>query len=592
MTNQLPEVDVVIVGMGWTGAIIARELTKRGLSVVGLERGPGRSPAEDFTLPSVRDELKYVHRHELFQDTQQETVTLRHEPTEIALPMRRLGAFLPGAGLGGAGTHWNGLHWRLLPSDLRLRSHLTERYGRKAIPSEMTIQDFGVSFEELEPHYDRFEKLCGVSGKAGNLRGKRIEGGNVFEGPRSDEYPNAPLQKTLSGELFEQTVKGLGYHPFPAPASNASAPYTNPEGVTLGACAYCGHCERFGCEANAKATPNTTIFPVLLSDPKFTLRTHAYVRTLVYDPRGKRVRSVQYVDLRDGREYEQPASIVVLGAYVFNNTLLLLQSGIGRAYDPATGRGVVGKNYCYQTGAGALAFLEDREFNPFIGAGALSIQIDDLNGDNFDHSGLGFFGGALIGAGNSGGRPIAYRPVPPGTPRWGGEWKKQTARWYRHTMSIGASGANYAHRNNYLDLDPTYRDALGRPLVRMTYNFRDNDVKLANYFSEVTGRIARALNAKIVSERAGRGRGGNFSVVPYQTTHNTGGTIMGATPQDSVVNRYLQSWDAHNLFIQGASVFPQNASYNPTGTVGALAYWSAQAIVDRYLKAPGPLVHA
>jgi gluconate 2-dehydrogenase alpha chain len=84
----------------------------------------------------------------------------------------------------------------------------------------------------------------------------------------------------------------------------------------------------------------------------------------------------------------------------------------------------------------------------------------------------------------------------------------------------------------------------------------------------------------------------NFTIVPYQSTHNTGGTMMGSDPKSSVVNRYLQAWDAHNLFVLGASVFPQQHGYNPTGTVGALAYWSAHAIATQYLKAPGPLVPA
>lgn len=590
MAKKLKAVDAVVVGMGWTGAIIARELTKAGLTVVGLERGPKRSTAEDFTLPGVRDELKYAHRHELFQDTQYETVTLRHETTETALPMRRLGAFLPGTGLGGAGSHWNGLHWRLLPSDLALRSHLSERYGKSAIPAEMTIQDFPVTYDELEPYYDRFEKLCGVSGQAGNLRGELIEGGNIFEGPRSDHYPNRPLHKTVTGELFEAAAKKLGYHPFPAPASNASAPYKNPEGLTLGACAYCGHCERFGCEANAKATPNTTLFPVLMSDPNFSLRTHAYVRSLQYDKKARKVRGVSYVDLLDGEEYEQPAQLVIMGAYVFNNTLLLLQSGIGTPYDPQTARGVVGKNYCYQVGGGVQVFVKDRELNPFMGAGALAMNIDDFNGDNFDHAGLGFFGGAWIGSGSGGARPISSHPVPPGTPRWGREWKQAAASWYRHAFGISAAGANYAHRSNYLDLDPTYRDVLGRPLVRMTYNFRENDHRLSQYCTAITAKIGKAMDATLVTEP--NPRRGNFSLTPYQSTHNTGGTIMGATPRDSVVNRYLQSWDADNLFVLGASVFPQNASYNPTGTVGALSYWAADAIIGRYLKAPGRLVHA
>ena len=71
-----------------------------------------------------------------------------------------------------------------------------------------------------------------------------------------------------------------------------------------------------------------------------------------------------------------------------------------------------------------------------------------------------------------------------------------------------------------------------------------------------------------------------------------GGAVMGADPRTSAINRYLQSWDVSNLFVLGASAFPQNAGYNPTLTVGALAYWSANAITTQYLKNPGPLVHA
>ena len=151
MTTKLPEVDVVVVGVGWTGSILARELTKAGLKVVGLERGPRRMPGEDFTVPSIRDDLKYAVRQELFQDTQMETMSLRHASTETALPIRRLGAFLPGTGLGGAGAHWNGVTWRLLPTDHNLRTHLRERYGAQAIPEEMTITDYPISYDEPSP---------------------------------------------------------------------------------------------------------------------------------------------------------------------------------------------------------------------------------------------------------------------------------------------------------------------------------------------------------------------------------------------------------------------------------------------------------
>jgi gluconate 2-dehydrogenase alpha chain len=370
-----------------------------------------------------------------------------------------------------------------------------------------------------------------------------------------------------------------------------SGVYTNPEGVTLGACEYCGHCERFGCEANAKASPQACILPVLLPDPKFELRTYAYVKELVYDKQAKKVKAVRYVDTRSGEEFEQPAGLVIMGAYVFNNVLLMLTAGIGEPYDHTTGKGTVGRNYCYQiSGNGVTVFFESKEINPFMASGAHGTNIDDFNGDNFDHSGLGFFGGAWISAGTTNGRPILTRPVPPGTPRWGRDWKRATAKWYNHAFGVGASGCNYAHRENFLDLDPTYKDALGRPLIRMSYNFRNNDYKMAQYLAGVLDRIATAMKPTIKGNV--NVQRGNYNVVPYQSTHNTGGTMMGADPKTSAVNRYCQAWDADNLFVMGASLFPQNASYNPTGLVGALAYWSAEAIATKYIKSPGPLVHA
>jgi gluconate 2-dehydrogenase alpha chain len=591
MATRLQEVDAVMVGMGWTGSIMARELTKAGLTVVGLERGGDIKPSEDFALPGVRDELKYSRRLELVQDPAIETLTFRHRPSESALPMRRFGSFLPGNSVGGAANHWGGHTWRYLPSDHVLRSHLTQRYGAKMIPEDMTIQDWAITYDELEPYYDKFEKLCGVSGKAGNLRGQKIDGGNIFEGSRSNEYPNPPLKTSLSGLMFAKAAKELGYHPFPRPASNMSRPYTNSEGLTLGECQYCGFCERNGCEANAKSGPHVCVLPKLREEPKFTLRTKSWVSRLIYDKAARKVTGVVYTDTRTGEEYEQPAGIVVLSAYVFGNVSLLLHSGIGEQYDPATGKGAVGKNYCYQLSRmGVTLFIEDKTFNPFMGAPGAGVVMDDINADNFDHSGLGFVGGAIITCGHDGGRPIDYRPVPPGTPRWGSTWKKATAKWYQHSLNISMSGSNYANRQHYLDLDPTYKDQLGRPLLRMTYNFVENDYKLSEYVMQVAVKIAQAMKPTHMGPP--RLRRGDYDIVPYQSTHNTGGTIMGTDPKTSVVNRYLQAWDAHNLFIMGASTYPQQVAYNPTGPLGAMTYWSAEAIVNKYLKSPGPLVHA
>jgi gluconate 2-dehydrogenase alpha chain len=588
--TRLKRADAVIIGIGWSGSILARELTKAGLNVVGLERGRMRTPESDFALPFIRDELKYAVRQELVLDPSLETLTMRHEVSETALPFRRFGAFMPGMGLGGAGTIWNGMTWRFSRFDHALKSRIAARYGQDAIAEETTIADWAMSYEELEPYYDRFEKLCGTSGKAGNLRGALIDGGNIFEGPRQAEYPNPPLIPSRGGELFAAAASSLGYHPYPTPSANLSREYVNPEGATLNPTIYCGHCDRFGCATNSKASPHSTILPVLLGDPLFDLRCDSWVTELVHDRAARKVTGVRYVDMNSGAEYEQPADMVALCAYPFSNTKLMLLSGIGTPYDPLTGTGTVGKNYCYQVTGTVPVFFENEDINPFMATGANAMNIDDFNGDNFDHVGLGFFGGALIFASPVHGRPIMGRMTPPGTPRWGHAWKEATAKWYSHAFTIHASGANFAHRHNYLDLDPTYRDKLGRPLVRMTYNFRDNDRKLSAFVTAKAAEIATAMNPTILGTPMPRR--GNFHVVPYQSTHNTGGTIMGRDPKTSVVNRYLQSWDADNLFVVGASNFPQNPAHPPTGAVGALSYWAAEAITKRYAKSPGRLVDA
>ena len=202
MANK--KTDVAIVGVGWVGGIIAAELTKAGLEVVGLERGHDRSVSN---WADDHDELRYAIRYELFQNTANETWTFRHNMQENALPMRQLGAFLPGTGIGGAGVHWNGQTWRFHPSDFTKYSTIVERYGKSAIPAGMTIQDWGITYDELEPYMDKFDYMAGIAGKAGNLKGQIIPGGNVFEGPRSREFPVKPPPDTEVGALFRAATR-------------------------------------------------------------------------------------------------------------------------------------------------------------------------------------------------------------------------------------------------------------------------------------------------------------------------------------------------------------------------------------------------
>ena len=183
MAKKLPSTDVVVVGLGWAGSIIANELADEGLSVIGFERGPWRDTASDFNIASATDELRYSRRQELMLRTKQNTTTMRNSVTETALPMRTWGSFHPGNGTGGAGNHWAGITFRFQPHEFRLHSYLTERYGKELSP-ELTLQDWGTDWEEMEPFYTKFDRLAGVSGKAGNIKGVIQEGGNTFEGAR------------------------------------------------------------------------------------------------------------------------------------------------------------------------------------------------------------------------------------------------------------------------------------------------------------------------------------------------------------------------------------------------------------------------
>jgi gluconate 2-dehydrogenase alpha chain len=584
VATRLKETDALVLGVGLVGTILARELARAGLSVVGLERGEPRFTVPDFQGPAIHDELRYAVRKELFMDAAKETFTFRNRIGQAALPIRRIESFLPGMGLGGSAVHWNGQNWRFQESDYRMRTLTAERYGAKFLPEDASVQDWGVTAAELEPHYDRFEYLMGICGQAGNLKGTKIAGGNPFEDPRSREYPNPPLKEPYGSARFRQAAERLGYHPFPMPSANMSRPYTNPEGLTLNTCTFCGFCERFGCEHFAKASPQTALLPVLLEDPKFSLRAGCQV--LRINTRGGMATGATYVDAR-GQEFEQPAKLVIVALYALNNVRMLLLSRIGTPYDPRKRKGVVGRNYAYQTMSGAKVFYDESvHINPFMRSGACGTVIADFVSDNFDHGPLGFVGGGYIGETMSHGRPIEFHPVPEGTPKWGAQWKRAVARHYNHTSTLGVHASSMATWGNYLDLDPTYKDAWGQPLLRITFDFPENDVRMSAYLTGKAEAIAREMGGRTV-EASPRKR--PYTTTEYQTTHNTGGTIMGADPSTSVVNPFLQSWDAPNVFVIGASNFPQNASYNPTGPVGALAYRAAEAIVGRYLKSPGPL---
>src|SRR5262245_55172043 len=147
MAARNDPVDIVIVGLGWTGSIVAMELAQTGLRILALERGEPRDTVPDFAYPKVNDEIAQSARNGLLQNLSRTTVTLRHSKNDQAVPYRQIGSFKPGEGVGGAGIHWSGVQSRVMPYELRLRSHVIERYGNSFIPGDMNLQDWGISYE-------------------------------------------------------------------------------------------------------------------------------------------------------------------------------------------------------------------------------------------------------------------------------------------------------------------------------------------------------------------------------------------------------------------------------------------------------------
>src|ERR1700680_3911628 len=198
----IEKTDVVIVGVGAVGGILAAELGKAGMKVIGLERGP-RLTTADF---SSQDELRYFQRQELRPNAKRQPVTWRPNEKARARPLPVLNY---GNQAGGGTVHYGAVSWRFHEDDFRARSQTIERYGTAAIPQDCSLTDWPLRYTDLEPYYDRAEYDLGVSGKAGNLQGRKIEGGNIFEAPREREFPLPPLLVDNSARIFEEGAKKL-----------------------------------------------------------------------------------------------------------------------------------------------------------------------------------------------------------------------------------------------------------------------------------------------------------------------------------------------------------------------------------------------
>lgn len=578
MPEELDSVEVVVVGTGWAGGVVSAELAKAGKNVVALEKGDEKVRSDYI---GVKDELRFDNRYDIMQNLKGDTVTSRNEIDDTALPIRSPQTMQIGIDTGGASVHWAGATYRYWPYEFEMRSQTIERYGEDKIPDEMNLQDWGITYEEMEPYYELWEDTAGIGGEQDPLAPER-----------NKPWPNPPMIETPSLRLFKDAASNLGLHPYQLAAGNMTENYENPDGESLNACMYCSYCTRHGCDFDAKSDPIATVVKTANRHDNFELRHRANVRRVLYDEDDNRATGVLYVDENTGQEYEQPADVVVLAAFSFSNNRLLMLSDIGEQYDPETEEGTLGRNFNGQYNHafhGATGFFENEKFNLYMGAGALGATLSDYAADNFDHTDLDFIGGGAIELRQYGFAAISSsNNVPEGTPGWGKEYKDQSLHYAYRTLTIWYTANAMSYSHNYVDLDPNYTDEYGDPLLRVTYKFGDNERNIAAFGIERCTEIMEEMGADIV-EPGSVPDEFNHS---YTGGHYTGGVVMGDDPETSVVNSYLQMWDVDNLFVVGGSAFPQHGGHHPTPTIGALAYRAAEGIQMYMDEVEGQLVQA
>lgn len=572
MAINLRPVDVAVIGLGAAGGVAVLALARAGLKVAGIEAGTWMNPGRDFKPDEIHNNVRQLVTS--VPKARNEIPTFRLNPSA---PARRGTTHPMMNAIGGTTIHYHAQSWRLKPWDFKTRSEVVKRYGAGRIPGGSTLEDWPVTYEELEPYYDTVEREVGVSGKAGNIQGKLDPMGNVHEGPRQREYPMPPLRTCDYLDHMSAAARKLGWNPFHAPAAINSQTYRGRP-----ACAYHGYCDRGGCHISAKNSTAVTTIPEALKTRNLTIFDKAHVTRIVADNDGK-VTGVSY--LRDAKEYFQPAKVVLVASYVYENTRLLMLSR-SKAYPNglSNNHGQVGKHYFghwdAQAGVGVTA-LFPMDLNIWYGAMlSQGVVVDEWADDSFDHSDLGFIGGASMCAYVEK-HPIAAAAMSTfgRAPGWGSRWKsfvrENAGRWssaYLQTNSL-------PYENTYLDLDPEIRDPLGDPVCRVTSGPKENERRAATFAQDKMEEWFRAAGAIEVVK--------GVPVGPALSTHAYGGTRMGDNPETNVVDRWGFSHEAPNLGLLGGSVFGTSGARNPTLTIQALAWRTAEHLAKSWKSIAG-----
>ena len=531
------EVDFVIVGSGAAGGVLAKELSSNGFRVVVLEQGPYLTAA-DFS----HNEVDVFVRHGLTNNPAIQPNTFRKTPQDKAQTQQTV---MYGRCVGGSSVHFTANFWRFHEIDFIERSKVGEIPGADLV-------DWPITYNDLEPYYTKVEWEVGVSGLAG---------ASPFDPPRSKPYPMPPLPVKGSGVIFERATRKLGYHPFPAPMAILSQPRPG-----RSACVNCGFCLGFGCEVGAKSTSLSAMIPVAEATGRCEIRPNCYVHQIATDKNGRATGAI-YFDAKRNTHLQKAKAVIVCANGAETPRLLLLSASPQFPNGLANSSGIVGKHL--MPNSAAIAFgVFDEPLNDYKGFAVSRIFHDFYE---LDQKKVGFYGGGGLDA-RYDFTPAAFAMggLPPGTPKWGKEFKKALHQNFTRTMEIFCHATSLPVESNSFSLDPDVKDAWGLPALRMTFRDHPNDMKMMEWMKDRAMEILDAAGAKTkwhapIQEQ-------QFAV------HLLGTCRMGNDPKTSVINPDHRTHDVPNLFLCDGSSLVTSGRGQPTMTIQALAFRAADRI--------------
>ncbi|WP_425078726.1 GMC family oxidoreductase [Ruegeria denitrificans] len=509
------KVEVVIAGSGIAGSTMAAELGEAGFNVLVLEAGPERKLSEMISSQIWSRRLRWAGPEV------QETGDL-------------VGAanFAMGWGTGGAGLHWYANWYRLHPDDFHVRS----QYGRSL--------DWPISYEELQPWYDHAQVYFGVSGREDP------------SAPPSASYPmpailissqSAAIKKGFDAEGLTLTSNTLAVN---------SVPYDG-----RAECILDGWCDA-GCPIGALANPLVLQWP-RAKKAGVELRHNAYVTRIETEPSGSRATGVVYID-ENGQENSQPADIVISACHtIWNVRLLLLSSTEKHPEGLGNGSGTLG-HYFTSHALTTIHGLFKQETEPHMGVtGANTLCLEGY--DNKQPS-KGAFGSRAWLVGQAA-KPNDLLGTALAKPELFGDALND----YLHKASLHYGNMTVlceeeSIKENRITLDPSKRDRYGLPQAHVTNSLPQENVARSEMAKSEGLRIFKA--ARTSEAWAG----------PRNPMHMIGGTIMGSDPTTSVTNSFGQLHEVKNVFVAGASLFPTPGAINPTATLAALVFRTADHI--------------